>query len=88
MKDLHKFNFFKSLKFLPGAYVRHAVHGVRWVDNLFANNRLVGFLRSANNDTNTITLKEIDLFNVVKSDLTYKEFSVDITVRKISKECI
>lgn len=85
----NEFNFFKSLQFLPGAFVRHAVHGVGQVDELLANNnRLVGFVRSGYIDSSVITPKEFEMFYAAKTDLSYEEFLADITVHETARECI
>lgn len=85
----NEFNFFKTLQFLPGAFVRHAVHGVGQVDELLANNnRLVAFVRSGNIDPSIITPKEFEMFYAAKTDLTYEEFLVDITIHETAREFI
>ncbi len=85
----NEFNFFKTLQFLPGTFVRHAVHGVGQVDELLANNnRLVAYVRSGYIDPTIITPKEFEMFYATKTDLTYEEFMADITVHETAREYI
>jgi hypothetical protein len=79
-------NFFNSLKFSPGIYVKHAIHGLGQIDDFLENDvRLVSFVHSGYVESSIITPLDFKMFYADYTNLNYEEFLANITIHETAR---